>query len=452
MIKSRSNTAITPSIKLIAFRNNNTDIIRSKSLSNTASPVRHKRKKSAVEPRAIIHRERRNSIYDNEDENTTSLNLASKLGNIKELMIARNNGGEWSAITIALASAHGHINIVKYLIEKGCTYDIESIRGAANGGYIEILTYLFSKTRLQPDNSIFECAVRYGQVDVVKLLRDKWPKICPEDYKINVLAVKSGKLEMVKYLRSINYPWSDAAMSVACTLGYFDIAKWLNNNGIKFPMNVCSLVAKSDNLGFYQWLHYKNFPIDNSYNEAAKAGSLLILEWIITTLKTPVTNTMLNNAAMGGDSKTLSWLLNKKCICNYEILESAIENGNLENLELILDKIPINQLLPPHFKKQSHEKIDIFTVKYTMIAAKKGNLPLLKWLRSKECPWDEDTPLISSINGNLDILQYSIENGCPCEYDQCLIAAQNNKKSHIVDWITEKLYTSHDSSEENSED
>jgi len=46
-------------------------------------------------------------------------------------------------------------------------------------------------------------------------------------------------------------------------------------------------------------------------------------------------------------------------------------------------------------------------------ASRRGNLDIMKWLHSKDCPWDSRVFTISSRKGNLSIMKWLKENGCP---------------------------------------
>jgi hypothetical protein len=61
-------------------------------------------------------------------------------------------------------------------------------------------------------------------------------------------------------------------------------------------------------------------------------------------------------------------------------------------------------------------------------AAREGNLSVLKYLRSMQCPWSEWTCAYAAKNGHLDVLQWCRQNGCPWNDQTSLYAA---KKGHI---------------------
>jgi hypothetical protein len=46
-------------------------------------------------------------------------------------------------------------------------------------------------------------------------------------------------------------------------------------------------------------------------------------------------------------------------------------------------------------------------------AALSGSLPLLKYLRSIGCKWDELVPAYAGTKGHVDVMEWAVNNGCP---------------------------------------
>jgi hypothetical protein len=55
-----------------------------------------------------------------------------------------------------------------------------------------------------------------------------------------------------------------------------------------------------------------------------------------------------------------------------------------------------------------------------------NDLKLLRWVREeKECAWDYTTSSMATFLGNLDMLKYCVENGCEVKEGTCALAAQD---------------------------
>ena len=46
-------------------------------------------------------------------------------------------------------------------------------------------------------------------------------------------------------------------------------------------------------------------------------------------------------------------------------------------------------------------------------AGARGHLDVLKWLRERGCPWDEETCYEANMRGHFDVYDWALENGCP---------------------------------------
>ncbi len=58
--------------------------------------------------------------------------------------------------------------------------------------------------------------------------------------------------------------------------------------------------------------------------------------------------------------------------------------------------------------------------------AETNKLELLKWIREeKKCEWDEETISIAARQGNLEMVKYCVANECPIDEDACAYAASN---------------------------
>ena len=60
--------------------------------------------------------------------------------------------------------------------------------------------------------------------------------------------------------------------------------------------------------------------------------------------------------------------------------------------------------------------------------ARTNKLELLKWIREeKKCEWDEETISIAARRGNLEMVKYCVANQCPVSEEVCTDAASNGR-------------------------
>jgi hypothetical protein len=68
-----------------------------------------------------------------------------------------------------------------------------------------------------------------------------------------------------------------------------------------------------------------------------------------------------------------------------------------------------------------------------LAAARNGHLDVVKWCHENGCPWDSRTCAWAARNGHLDVLRWCRENGCPWNEYTCHFAAENGH-IHILKW------------------
>jgi hypothetical protein len=185
-------------------------------------------------------------------------------------------------------------------------------------------------------------------------------------------------LEILKFLCQRGCPWDGMVYFNAAKIDDMEMVKWALENGC--PKNsylikleeVSELAIQNGNLEMLKLLHNHGFPIPWSGGEhAAYGGYLNILKWIVQNGH-PIRREHLSNPAASG--------------------------GNLEVLQYIRDNIP-----------QARWGKDV-----CQSAARSQNpLPILKWLRGINCPWDAWTSKELAEKHQFEALKWAVENGCP---------------------------------------
>ncbi|KAH9101094.1 hypothetical protein Ae201684P_007282 [Aphanomyces euteiches] len=148
-----------------------------------------------------------------------------------------------------MATKNGHLDVVKYLLDKGAAVDIKESTGwtplqmASASGRLDVVKYLLDKgAALDTKNPAcpFHMACESGHLDVVKCLLDKGTAIDEASHHGQTplyLASKYGYLDVVKYLvekgAAVDTKDIDGwtPLHMACENGHFDIVKYLFDNG-----------------------------------------------------------------------------------------------------------------------------------------------------------------------------------------------------------------------------
>ena len=129
------------------------------------------------------------------------------------------------------------------------------------------------------------------------------------------------------------------------------------------------------------------------------------------------------------------------------IYYSALENGSLEVVKwaassAIAEEVELNDRWTCAMAARSG---DVRLLKWARangypwgedvcsFAASSGHVEVLQWARANGCPWDERTCQSAAHNGRLEALQWARANGCPWNTAVCVVAA---KRGHldVIQW------------------
>ena len=174
-----------------------------------------------------------------ENNDTNRVNSILKKGKVD--VNATNKDGETA---LMLASANGHLEMVKLLVENGADYT-NALRLASREGHLEVVKYLVEDgANINAKNKDSWTALMWaslnGHLEVVKYLIENGADINAKDkdgWTVLMWASREGHLEVVKYLiengADINAKrdsgWT--TLMEASRKGYLEIVKYLIENG-----------------------------------------------------------------------------------------------------------------------------------------------------------------------------------------------------------------------------
>jgi len=107
-----------------------------------------------------------------------------------------------------------------------------------------------------------------------------------------------------------------------------------------------------------------------------------------------------------------------------DILEAAIMGGDLEIVKWLYTCANQSYI-------RRHPSI------YTVIAADRGHLEVLKYLHENGCFWDSDACIYAAKGGHLKVLQYLHDNGCRWNIDACAYAASKGGHVDVLKYLHE---------------
>lgn len=266
-------------------------------------------------------------------------------------------------------------------------------------GSFDLLRY-FVKGGSRYNGDTLAAAARMGHSDMLRWLR--WHEVCAKQrgltLKVAVNAARGGHLRIVKWCLRYMAPSEEIAFNAARG-GHIHLLKWwFCDRRLSAPPSIMAHAAEKGRGEALEWLlNYRT----NLYHEKmfkSKTKAYFSSDWydpmITVVTETPnfycpyeLTSNLYTAAASHGQSHIISWLREKNCPWDTDMLKDAVENQNIS---------------------------------------------LVNWLLDNYAPFDDTIiPLVAKI-GNFELLLLLSSRGVPLNKDQCLRVTNNPK---IIEWI-----------------
>jgi hypothetical protein len=389
------------------------------------------------------------------------MEIASQYGQLEILKwfyprINRNGASRNTEYEIFLSSIFGnHMHILEWIFELLEWYQAQQNAAAAQD----------RMTNFGKESMFVAMASRHGNLSMVKFLIDKG-----FEYRHTVVtqaAAASGNLEVLMYLRSLDCPWSETIYLAAAAKGHLEILKWAESHGCPWDnSDLFPAAAKSSNRDVYQWLHDRQCPFKEevSFVDACECGNFEFIKFARANGATVISEDLLLDlidcAADRGDLETIKWALDQSKIqklriqniiiaaatgCHMHILEWMESFGGVQGLvHFAIDPASI----------QGHVDVLKWVVrngykwdakndhKHYLTAIKNSNLQALVWMNSCAPIFTTDMSfpsIYASQEGEFEIVKWLHKNGCPCNQDSYR-AARENCHWKIEKWIHQQLY------------
>mmetsp|Transcript_18287 Transcript_18287/g.45505 ORF Transcript_18287/g.45505 Transcript_18287/m.45505 type:complete len:542 (-) Transcript_18287:399-2024(-) len=153
-----------------------------------------------------------------------------------------NHGNEWNEMTPALAAQGGHLDVLKWVIARGCPWGYQVWKGAALEGHLHILEYA-AADHCPGRDAAPAAAAEAGRVDVLRWLHQRG---VPLDQRTCINAAKGGHLEALMWAREQGCPWNTLVLLNARKYKHFLVAEWAKANGCPEPTREDEALAKAD--------------------------------------------------------------------------------------------------------------------------------------------------------------------------------------------------------------
>lgn len=235
---------------------------------------------------------------------------------------------------------------------------------------------------------------------------------CDDDYeeKCNIInaAFSVGSLEVLQFLVNEEGEFLritqgyDSVWHDAALNGRIDVLEWGRERGYmeEFTTDLCSAAAAGGNLDVLEWGRA------NGYIKLPTLGAHTCPYGI---------------AARNGHIRILEWLWANNYPC-YGAPSSYLMHA-----------VNSNRL---HVVKWFRTKGCPWDSEAFSVAARCGSMDMIRWLRASNCPWSAVACYNAAEMGRLDVLQFLRNYGCPWDERVCARAASNGHL-HVLVWAIE---------------
>jgi ankyrin repeat protein len=220
------------------------------------------------------------------------------------------------------------------------------------------------------------------------------------------------------------------SLSAAAEYGHINILEYLLPNMLYFQVDGESIIPQITTI-------FKR-AAGNGHLEFLKRFLQMFFHQLDQANLTRIKNEMVFSAIKWGHmqillwiSESLGWIPQAEVVWDRErhfgtegmFVAMAARTGNLEMVEFLIDK-----------GFEFRHKI------VTQESAGSGNLGVLMYLRSLDCPWSVEVYIAAAKEGHLDILQWAKSNECP--WDSSLLfpaaASSNDSNVDVFQWLLDQ--------------
>lgn len=297
-----------------------------------------------------------------------TLKLAAKYGNtyITKNMI-ENGLAVPNYNTLVLASGSGNVHLVKYLCEeKNIEPEMIAVK---NSGSLAVISYFLDTLQVPLYNGVFQTICEKGDLKSVMFFLEE--KLIVPGFDIVTISVRSGSLELLRYLfdkgfKGSNYNLEEAAkygrleafkylslerniqssegiLGLACSSGNVSMIRYMIEDLSYLPTSACieAVVASGSLDGFLYLVNLPHVTISsNSLVLACYGGNVVIFNYLIEKFDLKPDITCLNEALRRGHRQIVLFIHNLHnslfLEANSETLMAAIDGQNLEFIEYLL--------------------------------------------------------------------------------------------------------------------
>lgn len=338
----------------------------------------------------------------------------------------------------------GHLVAVQWLRTKGCPWNANTSKTLCEGGHLAILAWACQNQCPINYDACFQTALKKRHLHIVEWLQ----QTAGATITLQMLtpAAENGDIEIFTSLRSIGVPFDSRWISIARKNKRHELEAWLDKNVFRWPRGkfeafiadgnleavkkmhakaqavnwdpkLCAIAARHGQMEVLCWLRAQGCPVNEACVEAAAYGGHLAILQALRKAGCPWHEKTLELAAMGGHTQLLFWAVSEGCPGDKtKCAQLAAEHGHEHTVKQIVGEFCLE-----------------LTAELFAAAGSGGSVPLLTWLRSRQCPSDKRATGMAAQYGHLAALQWLHKNHYPWDVSGYYNAAWNGYPE-IIAW------------------
>jgi hypothetical protein len=281
------------------------------------------------------------------------------LGNLSALKYLENLNFFFTPELCNTAAMAGQLDVLKFLLEHGCTPSIVSSYLAADKGHLDVLKYSLQciKTKIcklsdTQESKLFSSAATHGHLHIVKYLHEngyKWnfstltSAAEGDHFGVFKYAVENGcplgadpsfgDVKILEYLQARGLPWKRWACSLSANKGNLDALMFAHENGAEWGQTVAA-AARARNFNCLKYAIENGAPMNIIIYDIAT----LEIAKCLVELKVPLDPRVYSNAVENRRMDVLKYLLENTTVEKPEELGlTAAEQGDLDLFKLAIE-------------------------------------------------------------------------------------------------------------------
>lgn len=297
--------------------------------------------------------------------------------------------------TVKDAVVQNKVRCVKFLIDNGGHFpDIMEI--ATEHGQLDFIKYLIGKNYTLPESTMYNVALR-GDLDMLEYVhKNNAPVVNTEEFwPVTWAATFSGNVKCVKYVFENGYGWDTGReiYDIAIKKNNLSCVKYAHENGCGWDPKCSYHAAKKGYLDIIKYISQVGLTMHED------ALYLMMVNGHKTCFEYVSSQTSL--ALRLDHSRVFKWALQNN---NIDVFEHCFEKGGLFDPTLIAEAASRGCLeMVKHIHKFYYS---VNFAKISRIAASKGHLNLIKYIRESNLDVHKKVAVLAARNGHLKVVKY----------------------------------------------